>query len=490
VGNLCLIYSACTDLALNGNCLSCPAGNTPWGTQCVTQASLYPFCSAFGTGNNCTACVSGAFLANGVCLARNPFCKTSDAAGRCLSCYTGATLSSSLCIFLSNCATQTAGNQCATCPVGSFLTNGLCALLSSLNPTCASFSGNSCQVCLNGYYLNSGICFLANPACLTYNQNTGACTTCYNGLSVLGNVCGSTAGLNPFCSTFDGAACSLCSSGYALYNGVCYLANPNCATYGPGGICLSCAQGDLVGYLCLVGTSCDTYDPNDPDFLTCLTCPIGYTLWNSQCISYASLYPFCQTFDGNYVCTTCSPGSYFSNGVCVIGNPFCATYNSDGSCNTCTPGNQLAGPLCLVISPGCATTNSNEVCATCPAGYTLLSGTCVSVVSLNPYCSALSGSFCSSCLIGYYIYNGQCYLASSQCFSYNMNNGGCTACYNGFIVYNGACVSINLGLVNPNCQTFNGLTCTACNSGFYFYQGICIAANQYCATFDPATGYC
>jgi hypothetical protein len=260
VGNLCLVYTACSDLDLNGNCLSCSAGNTPWGTQCVTQASLYPFCSTFGTSNRCTACVSGAFLANGVCLARNPFCKTSDATGKCLSCYTGATLSSPLCLVIaSNCATQL-GNQCISCTSGYTIISGICVSLASLSYACSSFNGSNCVGCLNGYYLNSGICIQANPVCLTYDMTTGACTSCYNGLSIFGNSCGNTAGLNPLCSSFNGTACSICRNGYALYNGICYLANPNCLTYGPGGICLSCSQGNLEGYLCLVGTSCDTYD--------------------------------------------------------------------------------------------------------------------------------------------------------------------------------------------------------------------------------------
>jgi proprotein convertase subtilisin/kexin type 5 len=487
VGNLCLVSTSCSSLDANGNCLSCSAGFTPWGTECVTLASLYPFCSNFGTNSTCTACIAGTYLANGVCLVGNPFCLTSNSNGQCLTCYAGDIFSSPLCLVLAaNCASTTSSGTCATCGSGYTLLSGLCVSLASLDPACSSFTGTTCNGCLSGYYLNSGICVQANPACLSYNMNTGACTACYNGLSVWGNTCGNIAGINPFCATLNGTVCSVCTTGYTLYNGICYLANPFCSSYGPGGICLTCSLGNLQGFLCLVDTSCDSYDGNG----NCLTCPFGFTLWNLQCVSYSSLYPFCLNFNSSNICTACVPGSFFNNGVCVIGNPFCASYNSDGSCFACTSGNYQSGPLCLVISPSCTTTSSSGLCTSCPSGYAVLSGVCVEIISMNPYCSAISGSTCTSCLVGYYLNNGQCYIANTLCYSYNMNTGACTACYNGYIVYNGACVVINLALVNPNCLTFDGLVCTACNTGFYFFNGICIAVDSFCATYDPNTGFC
>jgi hypothetical protein len=224
-------------------------------------------------------------------LVKNPFCLTSNSNNQCLSCYPGDIFSSPLCLFLAaSCATLTSGNQCASCSAGYTVLSGLCVSLASLDPACSSFTGTTCNGCLNGFYLNSGVCVQANPACLTYNMISGACLTCYNGLSVWGNTCGNVAGINPYCSNLNGTTCLVCNSGYTLYNGICYLANENCATFGAGGVCLTCAQGNLEGFLCLVDTSCDTYDPT---FTFCLTCPTGFALWNSQCVSYSSLYPFC-----------------------------------------------------------------------------------------------------------------------------------------------------------------------------------------------------
>jgi hypothetical protein len=187
----------------------------------------------------------------------NPFCLTSGSNGQCLSCYSGGIFSSPLCLVLApSCATQTTAGQCATCPSGYTLISGLCVSLASLDPACSSFSGSNCNGCLNGYYLSGGVCVQANPLCLTYNQTSGACLSCYNGLSVWGNSCGNLAGLNPYCATLSGTACLACNYGYYTFNGICYLANTYCLTYGVGGTCLSCSQGDLYGTLCLVTTSC------------------------------------------------------------------------------------------------------------------------------------------------------------------------------------------------------------------------------------------
>jgi hypothetical protein len=46
-----------------------------------------------------------------------------------------------------------------------------------------------CQQCNNRYYLFNGFCNSVSPLCNAWNQNTGACTTCFSGYSISGYGC-------------------------------------------------------------------------------------------------------------------------------------------------------------------------------------------------------------------------------------------------------------------------------------------------------------
>ena len=48
---------------------------------------------------------------------------------------------------------------------------------------------NYCIKCKTGYYISTGYCFKANTLCKTFNLNTGACETCYDGFVVKNKLC-------------------------------------------------------------------------------------------------------------------------------------------------------------------------------------------------------------------------------------------------------------------------------------------------------------
>jgi len=43
---------------------------------------------------------------------------------------------------------------------------------------------NFCLKCKTGYYINTGNCLKASDQCKTFNVNTGACETCYDGFII------------------------------------------------------------------------------------------------------------------------------------------------------------------------------------------------------------------------------------------------------------------------------------------------------------------
>jgi hypothetical protein len=56
-----------------------------------------------------------------------------------------------------------------------------------LNPGCRQFDSNgNCLACSNRFYKNKeGICQPVNNNCRTFNPDNGACTSCYDGFSIV-----------------------------------------------------------------------------------------------------------------------------------------------------------------------------------------------------------------------------------------------------------------------------------------------------------------
>jgi hypothetical protein len=298
------------------------------------------------------------------------------------------------------------------------------------------------------------------------------------------------------CASLDSIGnCLECNSGYFLNNQLCYLANPYCSVSGIDGSCLSCSQGNLVNNLCLVPTSCSLFDGNG----NCILCPDGFQGVGPNCYSTASLYPYCAIVNGD-VCTFCFPGSYLSNGSCLVENPLCATSDANGNCLSCPNGLVLTSNYC-VLSSDCASLDLiTSSCLTCNTYYAVKFGQCYYLTTINPFCSVFSvvGSDCDTCLLGYYQANGLCLPASSLCLSYDLYSGDCTSCYNGFILSKGACTAAvtpanPTNSTNANNTTNNNITMnSSCRLRFYFDNntGLCTPVDPNCNDYDLNTGDC
>ncbi len=277
----------------NGACITCYQGYVLSGDVCIIGGATNSDvnCQNF-TNGACQQCYSGYFLnTQGKCAQNNPLCRTSDKTGACLTCFPGyrvvdrncssstsATSSSDV-----NCKSTDQSGVCTSCYSGYFLTQGMvcqkmdalcksytssfsaCAscydgyllsggqcLLSTqvtssvTDPYCALFQGTNCLNCSSGYYVSqSGICTAPNPLCQTYDMNTGACLSCYQGYSLSGTTCIVTPPLQiPFCNQVVGFSCVSCMDRYYVNNGGCSLVSQLCDGYDmSNGLCLSCIPG-------------------------------------------------------------------------------------------------------------------------------------------------------------------------------------------------------------------------------------------------------
>jgi hypothetical protein len=228
---------------------------------------------------------------------------------------------------INNCATYTSLGQCQTCQASYILTNSSCISLNILYPNCLSFTNNICQTCKNGYYLNtSSNCIQVSSFCTTYIMNTGACTGCVAGYSVLNGVCTSAQAIhsNPFCNTFSGTTCIYCNLRYYLgVNAYCTNVNVMCANYSmTTGSCTSCNPGYV------------------------LSTPLNSNV--ATCASQSAGNQFCTAFTGT-TCTYCSTRYYVGvNSMCTAVNQACKTYDMvTGACLSCFDGRTLPNGVCF-----------------------------------------------------------------------------------------------------------------------------------------------
>lgn len=173
-----------------------------------------------------------------MCIIVDPSCLTHDQSdAKCTSCYPGYELSSSR-----TCVKSTA-------PSG--------------DPNCRTFNNNICIECSKGSIFNIfGVCIIVDPSCLTFDENDGACTSCYPGYTVSGKNClkaNKTDGRDPFCKQFlqDTDVCVECSTRYFINGfGLCQEVNPLCNTYDTlTGNCQTCYPGfELSGVNCIKAT--------------------------------------------------------------------------------------------------------------------------------------------------------------------------------------------------------------------------------------------
>ncbi len=416
VNPLCNTYNSA-----NGACLTCYPGYSISGIACIVSARQSdPNCKSFSAGGPCTSCYNGFYLSQTqlLCMPLSPLCKTSNLTnGFCLSCFPGYSV-----------------NAAGSC------------VLSYSDPNCQKFDQTLkiCTQCASKFYLDStSKCRQINPICKTANQNTGACTSCFQGYILSRDTCiiGGASNSDVNCQNFTNNICQQCYSGYFLNpSGVCTQNNPLCRTSDRNGFCLSCFP--------------------------------GYRLLNNNCSattsSTSSSDVNCKSTDQSGICTGCYSGYFLTQGmVCQKMDTLCKTY-----------------------------TASFSACGSCYDGYTLSSGQCLLstvAASLNndPYCIRFQGANCLNCSSGYYlpINVGICSPLNPLCKDSDMNTGACLSCYQGYSLSGTTCI-VTPSIQIAFCNQIAGTTCVSCMDRYYVSNGGCSLVNQLCDSYDMSSGLC
>lgn len=183
--------------------------------------------------------------------------------------------------------------------------------------------------------------------------------------------------------------------------GSCYQVNSLCGDYDSfTGACLSCANPNDYN---LLNGSCIRKD---------IICgPRQYQL-NNVCYNVSDS---CDTFDSNNGnCLSCKNSTYFT----IL----------NGSCTeikfSCPPGQFAVELSCLPIPAECINFDTNsKICMQCIRGYSLQSGTCTKITCAARYYPSISGA---------------CTEVSPLCDQYDPISGNCLNCsYAGYSVFNG-----------------------------------------------------
>lgn len=184
----------------NGNCMSCYASFELQGAKCIKskQSLSDPNCAEFFEGL-CTKCSKGfIFLDNGKCGLVSPDCKNYNTlTGACTECYMGFVLESG------NCIKSTQDNA-------------------DMDPNCAAFQEKVCIKCSKNFYFGiNGVCTAVDPLCNGYDENTGACTGCYESFVLIGPACVEDKNFqltDPNCASWLEGICVRCATRTVMDN--------------------------------------------------------------------------------------------------------------------------------------------------------------------------------------------------------------------------------------------------------------------------------
>lgn len=167
--------------------------------------------------------------------------------------------------------------------------------------------GVTCLECSSRFYKDKdGICQPVSSSCKTYNTDTGACTSCYDGFLLLEVVCipDPRPQDHSNCNNFTDGICHKCSRGFYLLNNTCEIVSPLCKTF-------------------------------NYETLLCSECYGGYRLANSKCeiAPPEGTMAGCSKYNGS-ACILCAR-DYFMNskGVCVQVDSNCKSFDkTNGVC--------------------------------------------------------------------------------------------------------------------------------------------------------------
>jgi proprotein convertase subtilisin/kexin type 5 len=458
--------------------------------------------NCFSSNNNgvCTACYQGYSLINGNCVNRisDPFCRAFNSDGSCKECsqtYVYNPNTQKCTRVNPNCnSTNQVTFECTSCYPGFVLSNGNCVIGTTIAiANCHAISGSQCLVCSQGYYKTpNNTCEIISGLCNTYDNNTGACTSCHPGYALSGRNCVITVGILN-CNRMNGSMCVSCSNRYFLRDNRCNPVSDLCKGYDPNnGACTDCYPGYMpFNGRCEISKK-DIHCLRTNNNNICIECSSGYLLINNVCVARN---PMCKSDDSQGLCTSCYPGYSLINGNCEIptnNDPNCVQ-KSGRTCLYCKNTFYLLNGVCTLLTKNCATyEQSSGSCTSCAANLRLINGDCIGspVVSDSNCVSANNMGQCIECAYGFYVgKSGTCTLVNTYCQDFNYNLKVCNVCHESYVLQDGDCLATTLG-VDPNCQRYSGSYCSICKPKYYMESYICKIIDINCLDFDSTRNIC
>ncbi|XP_041915930.1 proprotein convertase subtilisin/kexin type 5 isoform X1 [Alosa sapidissima] len=448
-------------------------------------------CVGGGRGN-CTGCMEGHTLQNGVCVTECKEGEYQDEKGSCHAC--AATChkcrgpSGSDCINCSPSLFLDEGQCVAGCPAGRYQAGGQCHLCDHTCAVCVDRGPANCSSCDTDKfgidrYLFRGQCLDSCPEAHFHTQQK-TCEACPEQCQL--------------CTS--ASRCLKCSPSYYLSQGVCTR--------------LECGEGEVEDpdyddcMPCEEGCKkCVLYNPKH-----CMSCIDGYYKFEEGCYKHcpAKTYPLeeemtCVACDSNCVscdeheCYWCESDLFLLDGKCVqecpdgfYGNEdlqeceecdeACRTCSGpeDDECESCQEGDELQDGECVPEQDSCPSKT-----------YLNDEGECESCHSSCDSCAGSLKSDCVSCVKGRYLTPDQtCVLRCPVGHFGSRASGQCEVCSAGCA----QCVSLQQC---QRCQSTrrkqlylqNGQCVQQCTSGFPLGQ-VCTSCAEGCLTCERNTTHC
>lgn len=160
---------------------------------------MSPACTNYSGVGICQKCVNLYYLNNGVCVKEtstkgaDPNCVLNDLYNYCQQCSSNYFIQLGNCLLADQlCQTFDPNNgNCLTCYNGYILNNTKCYLDSTPPPNCKVYSNGVCQQCADRYFMKAGkgACVQVSTLCNAYDNQTGLCSSCYDGYMLSGGLC-------------------------------------------------------------------------------------------------------------------------------------------------------------------------------------------------------------------------------------------------------------------------------------------------------------
>ena len=409
------------------------------------------------TAFQCTKCVDGLFLLNGLCLKQ------------CTAGFIGI-ISNGLCeICHESCSTcfGTKDYQCNSCKDGLNLVGGKCVAQCLHVSHCISCNSEKlCDLCSKGFVLDDGKCFSQCPNGM-FKQNN-SCEPC------------DVAGHCSSCNTKD--KCLSCKQDYTLLDGICNSPCPNGQFYSERSChdcyhkcdtcfgqsdteCTACRditiQSQLLQYHLKGQVFCDECSSecqlcSQPYNNYCLSCHNGRYLLKdtnniqrAQCVDSCPRGTYATDENGLSICSLCDETCEYCNGPYSTSCTKCSSgfILQGNSCFThCSESFYSSENSCLPCDNSCRTCtgSGSSACLSCPPGFFLEQQQCVRDCSLgffkhgvycercHPTCTECSGSHeyqCSQCIDGFTLATDTCVDSCSQGFYNDQQINMCKPCH-------------------------------------------------------------